>query len=171
MRIFFQKTVAHSKNSEGKKKTQFQVIKGKNDMVHQVSGISLNNNPDTYQVAESIKVFNKNSGKILSKERQFKMKSANILSLLRDGSASEKVDTNTIKKVTLKRSEPVKKVKKVEVNAKIPVKKVEVKEKKTVKKVDAKEKKTVKGKKPVKKVEVKGKKIVKKSVKVVKNNK
>ena len=180
MRIFFQKTLAHIKNSDGKKKTQFQVIKGKNEMVHQISGISLNNNPDAYQVAESIKVLNKNSGKILTKERQFRMKSANILSLLKDGSVSEKHNANTIKKVTfvpkVKKSEPikkmdvkekklVKKVKKVDSKDKNPVKKMNVKEKKPVKKVDVKEKK------PVKKMDVKEKKPVKKIVKVSQNNK
>jgi hypothetical protein len=176
MRIFFQKTVSHSKDSEGKKKTQFQVIKGKNDMVHQVSGISLNNNPDMFQVAESIRVLNKNRGKILSKEREFKMKSANILSLLKDGYMSEKANKNTnknthkdthkdtIKKVTFtpksKKTVPIKKVKKVDVKEKKPVKKItktEVKEKKPVKKIT--------------KTEVKKKNPVKKMVKVVKNNK
>jgi hypothetical protein len=98
MRIFFQKTVAHSRNIDGKKKTQFEVIKGKDQMVHQIKGVSLNNNPDTYNVAERIKVLNKNSGKIMSKEHQYRMKSENILSLLRDGNMSNK---SNVKKNTL----------------------------------------------------------------------
>jgi hypothetical protein len=167
MRIFFQKTVAHSRNIDGKKKTEFEVIKGKNQMVHQIKGVSLNNNPDTYDVSERIKVLNRNSGKIASKEHQYRMKSENILSLLRDGDMSHKSNvkkntSNNIKKINI-----VPKTKKAKVIEKTEVKKE--KSVKAVKKVEVKKEKPVK---VVKKVEAKEKKPVRKMVvKAPKNNK
>ena len=147
MRIFFQKTVAHSRNIDGKKKTEFEVIKGKDHMVHQIKGVSSNNNPDTYNVAERIKVLNKNSGKIMSKEHQYRMKSENILTLLRDGNMSNKSNVkknslNTIKKINIvPKTKKAKAIEKVEVKKEKPVKvvkKVEAKEKKPVRKMAVK---------------------------------
>ena len=83
MRFFFEKSISHSEAKDGKRKTEFSVIKGKNDEVHQIRGITLNKNPDIYNVEEKIKKLNRNTGKIYSKQKEYKLKSSNILNLLK----------------------------------------------------------------------------------------
>ena len=63
MRFFIQKSVS-SFQQDGKKKTSFKIIKGTEDNVHQIKGISSNNNPNIYTVIENKS--HKNNGKIIA---------------------------------------------------------------------------------------------------------
>jgi hypothetical protein len=44
MRMFFQKSIQHFENSSGKKKSSFQIVKGKNGEVEQIKGFSTDDN-------------------------------------------------------------------------------------------------------------------------------
>jgi hypothetical protein len=81
MRIFFKQSVDHFQNSNGHKKTSFEIIKGKNGEIQQIKGIG---NKDEYHIKQVIHKKNKDSGKIISKKRVFKIKSSNLMSLLKE---------------------------------------------------------------------------------------
>jgi hypothetical protein len=52
MRFFIQKSVS-SVQHDGKKKTSFKIMKGTEDNVHQITGISSDNNPNLYTIIEN----------------------------------------------------------------------------------------------------------------------
>lgn len=161
MRFFIQKSVS-SFQQNGKKKTSFKIMKGTEDNIHQIRGISSDNNPNIYTIIENKS--HKNNGKIITKHKQFKIKASNIQKLLKESSNS-KTKNPELKTITLKPS-----TKAVKKNIKIDVKKID----KTL------VKKTPNGKKPVilsnktenkKKAETKKVNKVKKSVVSTENNK
>jgi hypothetical protein len=199
MQFFIQKSIS-SIQQDGKKKTSFKIMKGTNDKIHQIKGMSSDNNPNIYTIIEDRS--HKNNGKIITKHKEFKIKSSNIQKLLKESDNNKnKNKTQEIKSIPIKKSVKTNKknikidikkiydtpIKKNTVNKKIaekPIKKV-VKDnkkvaekpiKKVVKKNNVKDNKTV-AKKPIKKIV---KKVLKdniskeKNIKVtkkVKNNK
>jgi hypothetical protein len=126
-------------NKDKKKTSSFRIIKGKNGEVHQIKGTT--HNGKSYLVEEDIKKKNEKTGLVTSKHKLYKIKSSNMMNLLKEGKKTKE----STKKIILKK--PVKKVDTKKVDTKKPVKKVD--SKKIVKKVDTK--------KPIKKVEPKKK--------------
>jgi hypothetical protein len=149
-------------NKDKKKTSSFRIIKGKNGEVHQIKGTT--HNGKSYLVEEDIKKKNEKTGLVISKHKLYKIKSSNMMNLLKEGKKTKE----STKKIILKK--PVKKVDTKKVDTKKLVKKVDTKKlvkkvdtKKTVKKVDTKKAvKKVDSKKPIKKVGPKKKSNLKK---------
>jgi hypothetical protein len=156
MQFFIQKSVS-SIQQDGKKKTSFKIMKGTNDKIHQIKGMSSDNNPNIYTIIEDRS--HKNNGKIITKHKEFKIKSSNIQKLLKE-SDKNKNKTSEIKSIPIKK--PVKTNKK---NIKIDIKKIygaPIKKQTVNKKV---------AEKPIKKVVKDNKKVAEKPIKkVVKKN-
>jgi hypothetical protein len=100
MRIFIQKSISHIQNQNGKKKSSFHVVKGTNGEVAQIIGVSNNTDPDTYHVKMDLKKINKDTGLIKSAHKVFKIKSSNILNLLKE-SKNKEVIKDEIKKIDI----------------------------------------------------------------------
>jgi hypothetical protein len=165
MQFFIHKSVSQIKTENGKKKASFKIIKGKNGEIHQIKGITSDNNPDILNIRENIQKLDKESGIIRAKHRVFKIKSSDISTLLKDNSPKE----NSLKTIHLKVKKPIKLFEKEE---DLPVKKIVKKEVLPVKKTVKKEVLPVK--KIIKKEILPVKKTVKKrdlSVKKVNNSK
>jgi len=84
MHAFVQKSVTSVKTLNGRSKTKFSVTKGKNGVVHKLEGLRSSNNPSNLLVHESIRSLNNRTGKIHSANRVFKMKSSDIMNLLKE---------------------------------------------------------------------------------------
>ena len=83
MHSFVQKSVMSVKTLNGPSKTKFSLTKGKDGTVHKLEGMRSSNNPDLL-IRESISALNKRSGRVLTKNRVFKMKSSDIMNLLKE---------------------------------------------------------------------------------------
>jgi site-specific DNA-cytosine methylase len=157
MRFLYSKTIQQLQKPNGKKVTAFKVLKGKDGMISQVKGVTSKENNSIYDINMNI-IKKMDYGVIQKKHRSFKIKSSDILTLLKesrsknlkessnkqikDGDKSEK---KVVKKVVDK---PEKKVtKKVvdkpekKVTKKVVKKVVDKPEKKVIKKVVKKEEK------------------------------
>lgn len=153
MQFFIHKSVSQIKTENGKKKSSFKIIKGKNGEIHQIKGITSNNDPNILNIHENIQKLNKETGIIRAKHRTFKIKSSDISTLLKNNSNVYK--ENSTKTVHLKVKKEMSTFKK----GMSPVKKESSpvkKEMSLVKKEMSPSKKTVKkemspSKKPVKK--------------------
>ena len=144
MQFFIHKSISQLKTENGKKKSSFKIIKGKNGEIHQIKGITSNNDPNILNIQENIQKLNKETGIIRAKHRTFKIKSSDISTLLKNNSDIHKEKSNkTLKTIHLKvKNEelPVKKEKLIVKKKTLPVKK----EKSSVKKEES----------PIKKQEV-----------------
>ena len=89
MRMFFQKSVQHLENSSGRKKSSFQIIKGKNGEVEQIKGFSTDDNKVFHIKQQKIKR-NDETGQPKVSYKIFKIKSSNLLSLMSDKSKEVK---------------------------------------------------------------------------------
>lgn len=89
MHSFVQKSVMSVKTLNGHSKTKFSVTKGKDGIVHKVEGVRSSNNPDNLLIHESLRKLNKRTGKIRTANRVFKMKSSDIMNLLRESDKSK----------------------------------------------------------------------------------
>jgi hypothetical protein len=109
MHSFVQKSITSVKTSNGRSKTKFSVTKGKDGVVHKLEGSRSSNNPDNLLVHESIRSLNNRTGKIHSANRVFKMKSSDIMNLLKESNTrkepiskkvitAQKKITSTLKK-------------------------------------------------------------------------
>lgn len=108
MRFFYKESVSSFKNIDGKQKKSFEVIKGKNGEIKQIKGISNNNDPSIYHIHEKIQKINEH-GILHSKHQAFKLKSTDIINLLKDEpNIHEKIKESKEKKTNY---EPIKKKK------------------------------------------------------------
>ena len=136
MRILIEKSVSTISNSNGKRKTAFHILKGKDGEVFQIMGRSSDNSPNTYNIEQSSKKINQN-GKVETSYRVFKMKAMDIMNLLHDQkkvkedkleskSKSSKIKVTKSKKVAVPESKKaaVPKIKKVAVPE---IKKIDIK--------------------------------------------
>ena len=104
MRMFFQKSIQHLENSSGRKKSSFQIIKGKNGEVEQIKGFSTDDNKVFHIKQQKIKR-NDETGQPKVSYKIFKIKSSNLMSLMGDKSKVSKTKKlSTDKKVTSKKS-------------------------------------------------------------------
>ena len=55
MRMFFQKSIKHLENSNGRKKSSFQIIKGKNGEVEHIQGFTTDDNKVLHVKQQKIK--------------------------------------------------------------------------------------------------------------------
>lgn len=94
MHSFFQKSVSSLKTSNGRTKTNFSITKGKNGIVHKIEGMRSSNSPNNLLVHESIRALNKKSGRIHGTDRVFKIKSSDIMNLLKESNKSIKTNPN-----------------------------------------------------------------------------
>ena len=99
MRFFISKSVSQLEE-DGKKRTSFRIIKGKNDEIHQIKGTSSSNN-NGFNIEENLRKINPVTGKINTKHRQFKIKSSNIISLMKE-SRNKAVSSKPVKNISLK---------------------------------------------------------------------
>ena len=181
MTYFYSQSVSAIETSNGRKKKTFSVVKGKNNTVEEIQGISTNNNPNVYNIKHKVQKVNRMSGDVHMRQKLFKLKSSNIQDLLRE---SRKHNLETQKKdkhkkiiivigkkypVVSKETPPKVAKKSVRKVTKKPVSKVSVEQtpkvtKKSVSKVSVEQ--APKGtKKPVPKVSVEqAPKVTKKSV-------
>ena len=90
MRFFIKESIHQIKNIDGKKKTKFEIIKGKDGEIHQIKGITSNENSDMFNINQHVIKKNLNKGIIYDKHRKFKIKASNLNSLLR-GSDDKKI--------------------------------------------------------------------------------
>jgi hypothetical protein len=109
MHSFVQKSITSVKTSNGRSKTKFSVTKGKDGVVHKLEGSRSSNNPSNLLIHESIRSLNNRTGKIHSANRVFKMKSSDIMNLLKESNTrkepiskkvitAQKKITSTLKK-------------------------------------------------------------------------
>ena len=151
-----------SYNQDGIKKKSFEIIKDKNGGIHQIKGISRNNNTNTYNIEEHI--IKKQNDKIEDQYRTFKIKSSDIKNLLKESKKSNNLVVKTQQKSN--DVKPKEKVMKVE-NKKKPegkIMKVETKKKpegkvmkvenNTIKKIEIKPKSDKKIKNTISKLKV-----------------
>ena len=106
MRMFFQKSVQHLENSSGRKKSSFQIIKGKNGEVEQIKGFSTDDNKVFHIKQQKIKR-NDITGQPKVSYKIFKIKSSNLQNLINDKSkvvVSEKSKKSSDKNVKSKKS-------------------------------------------------------------------
>lgn len=102
MRFIYSQTVQQIKKPDGKKITAFKVLKGKNGIVREVKGITSKENNHLYNVHVDVKKLNRETGTIYRKHGQFKMKSSNILNLLKESNTKNLKDTSSIANSTKK---------------------------------------------------------------------
>jgi len=166
MRFFYKESVSSFKNNNGKEKKSFEIIKGKNGELKQIQGISNNNDPSIYHIHEKIQKIN-NHGILHSKQRSFKLKSTDIINLLKDepNTREEIKDTKEEKKTNhelIKKNNIIKKDCEKKVKKPIIKKDIEKKVKKPISKKDSekKVKKDIekKAKKPISKKDIEKKK-------------
>ena len=98
MKFFYSQSVSTVKSSDGIKKKSFKIIKGKNNAIEEIKGISTNQNSDVFDINHEIKKKNIKTGKIYSKHRSFKLKSSDILNLFKESTEYKK---NKVKKIKL----------------------------------------------------------------------
>lgn len=155
MPVFFKESIASFKNNNGREKKSFEVIKGRNGEIRQIRGVSNNNDPSIFLIEEKIKRIN-DHGIIHSNQRAFKLKSNDIIKLLKE-KPKENTKKNLIKKPSVKKDLIKKPSVKKDLIKKPSIKKELIK-KPTVKKELKK--------KPVVKKDLKKKPVVKKSTKI-----
>jgi hypothetical protein len=98
MYSFVQKSVTSVKSQNGRSKTKFSVTKGKDGIVHQIEGKTSSNNPNNILVHEKIRKMNRRTGIIRASNRVFKMKSSDIMKLLKESEKSkEPVNKRVVK--------------------------------------------------------------------------
>ena len=98
MYSFVQKSVTSVKSQNGRSKTKFSVTKGKDGVVHQIEGKTSSNNPNDILVHEKIRKLNRRTGIIRASNRVFKMKSSDIMKLLKESEKSkEPVNRRVVK--------------------------------------------------------------------------
>jgi hypothetical protein len=98
MHSFVQKSVTSVKTSNGRRKTKFSVTKGTDGHVHKIEGTTSSNHPNNILVHESIRKLNQRTGMIRSSNHVFKMKSSDIMNLLKESDKSrELIDKKVIK--------------------------------------------------------------------------
>jgi hypothetical protein len=185
----YSKTIDLRNKDKKAKSSSFKIIKGKDGVVHQIQGTSVNG--ESYLIKENMKKRDNVTGLIDSSHKIYKIKSSNIMNLLKEGKKNKKSVSVPVKKVIKKvdgtkpvkkisSTKPIKKVSSTKPIKKVisikPVKKVGSTKpvKKAVKKVDStKPVKKVGSTKPVKKAvkKVDSTKPVKKSVKKVDSTK
>jgi len=102
MRVFIQKSMSHIENQNGKKKSRFHIVKGTNGEVAQIIGVSNNTDPDTYHIKMDLKKLNKDTGLIKSAHKVFKIKSSNILNLLKESKNKEAINMKPKKNLNKK---------------------------------------------------------------------
>ena len=144
MRFLYSQSIQQIKKPDGKKITAFKVLKGKDGMISQVKGISSKENDSIYNVHMDVKKIDK-EGHIEKKHKTFKIKSSDILSLLKESHSKDlkessnkkmndvkEIKSNVVKnskKLVLKKDKKVvadkkvKKDKKVVADKKVKVKK------------------------------------------------
>ena len=173
MKFFYSRSVSSIKSSDGIKKKSFKIIKGKNNAIEEIKGITTNQNSDVFDINHEIKKKNIKTGKIYSKHRSFKLKSSDILNLFKESTEykninlkkdnkvkelnnknleklenkikEKKLITGIVKKDIEKVKNQVKPLEKVKIPVKTPVKKdIVEKDKKLVKTPVKKDKKSVK---------------------------
>ena len=83
MRFFIKESIHQFKNVDGKKKTKFEIIKGKDGEIHQIKGITSNENSDIFDINQHVIKKNLNKGTVYDKHRKFKIRASNLNSLLR----------------------------------------------------------------------------------------
>jgi histone H1/5 len=170
MRFYFQKSISHFRDINGKKETHFEIVKGNEHHVKKLKGFSSSPNSDNFNIEEHIMKKNNKRGSLSNKYRIFKIKSSNLNTLLKESKNIKKMhmennEKNNGKIQPIKIKKISKKDRKVE-KMKDEKKVVKKDEKKVVKKDE--KKKVVKKdekKKVVKKDEKK--KVVKKDEKKV----
>jgi hypothetical protein len=101
MRVFFQKSVQHFENNSGKKKSSFEIIKGKNGEVEQIKGFSTNDDKIFHIKQQKIKK-NDATGQPKVSYKIFKIKSSNLVSLM--DSSKSKDDKSISKAIKPKKS-------------------------------------------------------------------
>ena len=84
MSFFYSQSISAVKSKDGSKKKSFRLIKGKNDTIEEIKGMTTNNNYEIFDVNHDIKKKNIESGKIYSKHKAFKLKSSDMLSLFKE---------------------------------------------------------------------------------------
>lgn len=166
MQFFIHKSVSQVKTENGKKKASFKIIKGKNGEIHQIKGITSNNDPNILNIHENIQKLNKDTGIIKAKHRTFKIKSSDISTLLKNNYEDT---TKTVHLKVKKEGLPLKK-KMIPIKKEVsPLKKKMIPVKKPVKKeMIPVKKEMIPVKKPVKKEVLPVKKPVKKKISLVK---
>ena len=90
MRFYFQKSISHFRDINGKKETHFEVVKGNERHVHKIKGVSVDPNSDKFNIEEHVIKKNNNRETLNNKYRIFKIKSYSLsnisLKILRAGS-------------------------------------------------------------------------------------
>lgn len=109
MRYFFKQSVSQLQNKDGMKKSSFEIIKGQNGEIHKLKGTTNNQNSGVYKITQDNMLQNKTTGIIHTKHRIFKIKSSDILSILKESKESNKLIKN---KKPVKSSDTKKSVKK-----------------------------------------------------------
>jgi hypothetical protein len=163
----YSKTIDLRNKDKKAKSSSFKIIKGKDGVVHQIQGTSVNG--ESYLIKENMKKRDNVTGLIDSSHKIYKIKSSNIMNLLKEGKKNKKSVSVPVKKV-IKKVDGTKPVKKI--SSTKPIKKVS--STKPIKKViSIKPVKKVGSTKPVKKAvkKVDSTKPVKKSVKKVDSTK
>jgi hypothetical protein len=104
MSFFFKQSVTSFRNLNGKKKTVFEIVKGKNGQVDEIKGISSSNNPGVFNIQQKKAKVN-SSGMIMAKKRVFKLKASDIKNLLSEEKKSKPLPK---KQSSVKKSSPTK---------------------------------------------------------------
>jgi hypothetical protein len=94
MQIFFKQSISQFENINGKKKASFEIIKGKDGLVHQIKGSTSNENKDTFDIQERIIKKNSNNGFIKNKQKTYKIKASDLNNILLESEKS--IDNNTL---------------------------------------------------------------------------
>lgn len=114
MHSFVQKSITSVKTLNGRAKTKFSVTKGKDGVVHKLEGSHSSNNPNNLLIHESIRSLNNRTGKIHSANRVYKMKSSNIMNLLKESDRNKDPTNKKVitaqKKITSTLNENSKKI-------------------------------------------------------------
>jgi len=161
MRFYFQKSISHFRDINGKKETHFEIVKGNEHHVKKLKGFSSSPNSDNFNIEEHIMKKNNKRGSLSNKYRIFKIKSSNLNTLLKESKNIKKMHMENNEKNNGK-IQPIK-IKKI---SKKDRKVEKMKDEKKVVKKDEKKKVVKKDEKKVVKKDEK-KKVVKKDEKKV----
>jgi len=131
MTSFYSQSISSIKSPHQIKKS-FQIIKGRNDMISQIKGISNNEDPNIYHITSNMKQYNKNTGIIHSKHKSYRLKSSEILNLFKDSSKykdenHKEEPINHVKSIKTSKKKSISKSKKVDSDSKISVTKLKKK--------------------------------------------
>ena len=151
MRFYFQKSVSHTRDINGKKETHFEVVKSDGDHVHKITGVSVDPNSDKFNIEEHI--IKKNKDTLQNKYRVFKIKSSNLNTLLKESKNMKKIEIDNNDKSNLKiqgKIQPIKIKKSSKTAIKVEKKKKDVEKRKDIeKKKDVEKKKSEKKEKKI----------------------